>query len=448
MHILAIGAAHGLFYYQTDNFHAGTSHLIFEDYSHGELYAHYSPVTFYDVTFKADNSFMWGGNISHKLVFQKTGYIQYPYYDNYIHDAEFWDDFSFNGSWNFHKFRLFPGRYYVFQAGTTQTIVPDISNPTIEGEYEVSGQPGQFVNFKSGIAGAQAFIHMDNIDSDNHCNKYNFLTDMNHTGTEEMYEPGDAVNPDKADVDNNDGWLFSPCNPCPATIPTLAASSQTAVCTPGNAVLVLNLNSVAGEYALWYDNLQDCLAETNPVYFGGNDCQPFLSGTSATYYARVYSQGGVCTSTVYLTVTITGSPKPATFNLTGGGAFCSGGSGRQVGLDGSETSANYTLYLDGSSIGSPIAGTGAAISFGNQTIPGVYTIVATATASGCTALQTGSTTISENLLPVIQPDGVTAALQRQQIAVRARRGVEKSTCTAAVIDGVILIARDEQQRCV
>ena len=86
---------------------------------------------------------------------------------------------------------------------------------------------------------------------------------------------------------------------------------------------------------------------------------------------------------------------PAAFNVTGGGSYCSGGSGVAVGLSGSQSGVNYQLVLNGSTnVGSPVAGTGSAISFGNQTAAGTYTVVATNVVTSCMTNMTGSATVS------------------------------------------------------
>jgi endonuclease I len=91
---------------------------------------------------------------------------------------------------------------------------------------------------------------------------------------------------------------------------------------------------------------------------------------------------------------------PAAFDVTGGGSYCSGGSGVAVGLSGSETGINYQLLIDDVNSGSPVAGTGSAISFGNQTAEGIYTVVASR-GSNCTTVMNGSATIIINSsLPV------------------------------------------------
>lgn len=93
-----------------------------------------------------------------------------------------------------------------------------------------------------------------------------------------------------------------------------------------------------------------------------------------------------------LNVTVTASP--AVFNTTGGGTYCAqGGSGVPVGLDGSQADAIYLLLVDGTLV-SELPGTGAALSFGNVTTTGTYTITAENTASGCTSNMQGAATVS------------------------------------------------------
>ena len=55
---------------------------------------------------------------------------------------------------------------------------------------------------------------------------------------------------------------------------------------------------------------------------------------------------------------------------------------------------NYQLYRGATAVGSPVAGTNAAISFGNQTVAGTYTVVATNASTNCSRSMSGSTTIT------------------------------------------------------
>jgi len=92
---------------------------------------------------------------------------------------------------------------------------------------------------------------------------------------------------------------------------------------------------------------------------------------------------------------------PTAYAVTGGGVYCLGGSGVAVGLSDSETGVNYQLYRDAgaTAVGAPVAGTGDAISFGDQAAADTYTVVATANPGGCSASMTGSATVTVNALP-------------------------------------------------
>ena len=106
---------------------------------------------------------------------------------------------------------------------------------------------------------------------------------------------------------------------------------------------------------------------------------------------------GVCPSCV----------TPTAYTVTGGGTYCVGGSGVAVGLSNSETGVNYQLKKGGANVGNAVSGTGAAISFGNQTAGGVYTVEATQTVGACTAPMTGSVTVTEPIAIVFGTPSVT-----------------------------------------
>jgi hypothetical protein len=65
-----------------------------------------------------------------------------------------------------------------------------------------------------------------------------------------------------------------------------------------------------------------------------------------------------------------------------------------VGLSGSQAGINYQLVYNGVNVGSPVAGTGAAISFGTQLPAGAYTVVATNTSTLCVSTMTGSVSVT------------------------------------------------------
>jgi uncharacterized protein YjdB len=85
---------------------------------------------------------------------------------------------------------------------------------------------------------------------------------------------------------------------------------------------------------------------------------------------------------------------PAVHNVTGGGAYCGGGTGVSVNLSSSSTGVVYQLYIGTAAAGLPIPGTGTVINFGPQTATGTYTAVAMNPATGCTSNMSGSATVS------------------------------------------------------
>lgn len=87
------------------------------------------------------------------------------------------------------------------------------------------------------------------------------------------------------------------------------------------------------------------------------------------------------------------------YNVTGGGEYCAGDGGVAVGLDDSETGVTYELYLNSSATGNIVSGTGAAISFGNQSAAGTYTVVGTHNTDACEVSMNGNATVTVNPVP-------------------------------------------------
>jgi hypothetical protein len=65
-----------------------------------------------------------------------------------------------------------------------------------------------------------------------------------------------------------------------------------------------------------------------------------------------------------------------------------------VGVSNSQTGTNYTLYLNGTATSTTVPGTGSAISFGNQTNAGTYTVVASPAGTTCTVNMNGNAVIT------------------------------------------------------
>ncbi|HLP64529.1 hypothetical protein, partial [Flavobacterium sp.] len=100
-----------------------------------------------------------------------------------------------------------------------------------------------------------------------------------------------------------------------------------------------------------------------------------------------------------------GCIQPVAFTVTGGGSGCAN-TGVAVGLSGSQVGISYQLKDGATNIGSPVAGTGSAISFGNQLAAGTYTVEATNVACSLNLTMTGSATVT--LTPIPTLDTITA----------------------------------------
>jgi hypothetical protein len=101
-----------------------------------------------------------------------------------------------------------------------------------------------------------------------------------------------------------------------------------------------------------------------------------------------------CTNTMPGSVSVSIAALPAAHAVTGGGAYCAGGTGVSAGLAGSDVGIDYQLYIGTSPFGSIIAGTASALDFGLQTAANAYTVVATNTTTGCFSNMTGSATVT------------------------------------------------------
>ena len=132
------------------------------------------------------------------------------------------------------------------------------------------------------------------------------------------------------------------------------------------------------------------------LYNGSSLAGSAVTGTGSAISLGTYSVTGTytafatntttgCTDRMSGSAVITVNPLPNVYNVTGGGSFCISATdtGVHVDLSGSDTGVNYTLYMNGSSTGSPLSGTGAPLDFGLQTTPGSYSAIATNRITTC-----------------------------------------------------------------
>ncbi|RXM45934.1 hypothetical protein BOW55_15115, partial [Flavobacterium sp. YO12] len=175
------------------------------------------------------------------------------------------------------------------------------------------------------------------------------------------------------------------------TTPTITSTTPRSGCA--GETVILSASASAGTIN-WYSNVTGGIS----LGTGTNFTTPNLSATT-TYYVDATSNN--CTTGSRVAVAATVYPLPTAYAVTGGGTYCTGGIGFAVGLSNSDSGVSYQLQLGGVNNGTPVIGTGTAISFGTKTAAGTYTVVATNTNSGtsCTATMTGNAVITISTFP-------------------------------------------------
>lgn len=243
-----------------------------------------------------------------------------------------------------------------------------------------------------------------------------FTATPNNGGTYPFYQW--KVNGENSGT-NNSSFAYSPANSdvitCELTSDLSCVVSATATSNAISMTVVPSPTSLAGS------NVSTCASSPVNITAGAsatnyseiawtsNGSGTFTDASSLTTCSYTPSAADIAAGSVLLTLTakangncadvistkvLTINPLAAVFNVTGGGYYCSGGSGVEVGLSSSETGVSYQLYKNGTSTGSPIAGTGLAISFGNQTA-GTYTVKATNSTTSCTQDMNGSVVVTD-----------------------------------------------------
>ena len=165
-------------------------------------------------------------------------------------------------------------------------------------------------------------------------------------------------------------------------------ATPSAICFGDSSLLNAVANGGSGTYFYTWTSV--------PPGFNSNLASVYVHPTVSTSYNVSVFDGF---NTVSGTKSITVNPLPLQYTVIGGGEYCTGGIGVDVSLALSQANVNYQLEYNGAPVGSPVTGTGAAISFGNQTLAGTYTVTANNMVTGCTSAMSGSVNVTINPLP-------------------------------------------------
>ena len=204
-----------------------------------------------------------------------------------------------------------------------------------------------------------------------------------------------AVNATTTCTINMSGSTTITINPAPTSFTVSGGGSY---CSGGVGVAVGLVNSQIG---INYQLSNGFGLVGSPVAGTGVAISFGLQTVASTYTVIATNPITGCTTTMAGSAVVSISALPTAFNVTGGGTYCTGGSGLAIGLSGSQTGVTYQLFVGTTAVGAPFTGTGSAISFGLQTLPGTYTVVATTISTGCVNNMTGSATINVATLPIV-----------------------------------------------
>lgn len=175
----------------------------------------------------------------------------------------------------------------------------------------------------------------------------------------------------------------------------ITAPAIAAFCESGDPGMITGTVPIdgSGSYNYQWQSSSDNLNFTNITAATQISYDPGLLN-STTFFRRQVTSGSCAIPTVSGVVQVTVNPLPAIYNVTGGGTYCAGTTGMVVGLSNSQTGVSYQLQIAGINTGNPVQGNGSAISFGNQTVQGIYTIAATdSNTPACIQTMNGSATI-------------------------------------------------------
>jgi hypothetical protein len=206
-----------------------------------------------------------------------------------------------------------------------------------------------------------------------------------------------AVNTTTSCVNNMSGGAVVGINPLP-TLYTVTSGGTNYCAGTGGIVLGMSGSTSGVDYQLYYGS-----AMSGTAVSGTGSGITFGSKTAAgTYTVSATNATTGCTRNMSGSASITIDPLPTAFVVSGGGNYCSGGTGVAITLSGSESGLSYQLYNGAAAVGAIVPGTGAAMSMGTYTAAGTYTVMATNPATTCFKSMSGAATISINALPIAQ----------------------------------------------
>jgi len=195
-------------------------------------------------------------------------------------------------------------------------------------------------------------------------------------------------------------------------LPTAHISGTTEICSgDATSISVFLFGTPPWSITYW-----DGYTPTTVNNIGSSPYIFSVSPNITTAYTLLAVSDSSCMGDQYTgTAVITINPLPLAFTVTatGNGAFCEGGQGVSIGLDGSQLGVRYQIHQGGVPVSNFIPGTGNPIpSFGYFNTPGLYSVYAvdTTRATDCDAYMNDTINVIVNPLPNIDFHADTTCL--------------------------------------
>lgn len=179
--------------------------------------------------------------------------------------------------------------------------------------------------------------------------------------------------------------------------------ADTRVCK--NETAIFAVESLNATHYKWQENIGEGWVNiTDNAFYQGTDSdvlEVFTTTGMNEFRFRCIVTNVSCPDTTagsFLYV----DPTPVIQQITGGGSYCSGANGVEIGLSDSETGISYQLLRDGNPTGNVVEGNNEPISFGFFTQEGVYSVLAINGFTSCSILMYGSAVVEISPLPAQQ----------------------------------------------
>ena len=280
---------------------------------------------------------------------------------------------------------------------TTVTVnpLPAVFAVTGGGSY-CSGGGGEHITLSGSASGANYQLYRYGVATGGTVAGTGTVLDLGVQTLAGVYTAA-ATNPSTGCTSNMSGSATITVNPLPTPYLVTGGGSY---CTGGTGYHIFMVASYPGiSYQLYFGPTPMGL----PVAGTGSalDFGVHTGAGSYTVFATNTLTG--CTNTMAGSATITINPAPNVYPITGGGGYCTGGSGVHLGLDSSNTGIHYQLFHAGTAVGGFLTGINAPLDFGLETVAGTYTVRATNATTTCSVNMSGTDTVSINPLPTVYP---------------------------------------------